>query len=77
MEIEKRIELVKKPPTEEIVLEQELRKLFETVNRPRHYIGLELSGKLHLGSLILTGYKINDFLESNIECNIFFADWHT
>lgn len=77
MDIEKRVDLIKKPPTEEIVLEQELKKLLETVNRPRHYIGLELSGKLHLGSLILTGYKINDFLEANVECNIFLADWHT
>ena len=77
MDIEKRLDLVKRQPTEEIVLLDELRKIFETVNRPRHYIGLEISGKLHLGSLILTGYKINDFLNAQVECNVFLADWHT
>lgn len=77
MDIEKRVDLVQRQPTEEIVLLDELRKIFETVNRPRHYIGLEISGKLHLGSLILTGYKINDFLNAQVECNVFLADWHT
>ena len=77
MDTEKRIDFVTKPPTEEIVLQEELRKLFENVSRPRHYIGLELSGKLHLGSLVLTGYKINDFLKAHVDCNVFLADWHT
>ncbi|MDP9197558.1 MAG: tyrosine--tRNA ligase [Thermoproteota archaeon] len=77
MDIEKRVDLVKREPTEEIVLSSELKSIFKTVNRPRHYIGLEISGKLHLGSLILTGYKINDFLDAQVECNVFLADWHT
>lgn len=77
MDVQERIALVKKDPTEEIITEGELKALFETKSRPRHYIGLEISGKLHLGSLILTGFKINDFIKAGIDCTVFLADWHT
>jgi len=77
MDVESRIGLVLREPTEEVVETQELREIFETNAKPRHYIGLEISGKLHLGSLILTGYKINDFIEAGIHSNVFLADWHT
>jgi tyrosyl-tRNA synthetase len=77
MDVERKIELVLKEPTEEVVEIQELRQIFQTNVKPRHYIGLEISGKLHLGSLILTGYKINDFIEAGVQCNVFLADWHT
>jgi tyrosyl-tRNA synthetase len=77
MDVESRIGLVLREPTEEVVEMQELRKIFETNAKPRHYIGLEISGKLHLGSLILTGYKINDFIEAGVHSNVFLADWHT
>src|SRR5919198_410803 len=55
----------------------ELRSLLETKAYPEHYIGLELSGKLHLGSLILTGFKINDFIKARVHTTVFLADWHT
>jgi tyrosyl-tRNA synthetase len=77
MDIEEKILLVQRPPTEEVVTLDELRTLFETRTSPKHYIGLEISGKLHLGSLILTGFKINDFIKAGIQSNIFLADWHT
>ncbi len=77
MDIEERIELIMREPTEEVITIEDLRSLLSTNARPRHYIGLEISGLLHLGSLILTGYKINDMIKAGIECNIFLADWHT
>ncbi|MBA3749938.1 MAG: tyrosine--tRNA ligase [Nitrosopumilus sp.] len=77
MDIEEKISLVQRPPTEEVVTVNELRTLFETKSSPKHYIGLEISGKLHLGSLILTGFKINDFIKAGIQTNVFLADWHT
>ena len=77
MDVESRIARVLKEPTQEVVELNELRQIFETKSKPRHYIGLEISGKLHLGSLILTGYKINDFIEAGVDCNVFLADWHT
>lgn len=77
MDLEERVALVSKPPTEEIVVLDELKKLFETNPHPNHYIGLEISGLLHLGSLITTGFKINDFLKAGVRCKVFLADWHS
>ena len=77
MDVEEKIRLIERPPTEEIVAPNELTALFETKTTPRHYIGLEISGKLHLGSLIITGFKINDFIKAGVQANVFLADWHT
>jgi tyrosyl-tRNA synthetase len=77
MDVEEKISLVQRPPTEEVVTMNELRTLFETKSSPKHYIGLEISGKLHLGSLVLTGFKINDFIKAGIRSHVFLADWHT
>ncbi|MFN4336921.1 MAG: tyrosine--tRNA ligase [Candidatus Nitrosocaldus sp.] len=77
MDLESRLELIAREPTEEIVTLEELRYLLETKTRPKHYIGLEISGLLHLGSLVLTGFKINDMIKAGVECTVFLADWHT
>lgn len=77
MDAAERIALVMREPTEEVITYEELKTLLETNNHPRHYIGLEISGILHLGSLILTGFKINDFIKAGINCTVFLADWHT
>ncbi|MCS7123621.1 MAG: tyrosine--tRNA ligase [Candidatus Aenigmarchaeota archaeon] len=77
MDIEERIELVKKSPTEEILTEKELRELFETNSKIEHYIGFEISGYLHLGTLFISGTKINDFDKANIKTKVFLADWHS
>jgi tyrosyl-tRNA synthetase len=77
MDLESRLSLITSAPTEEIVTMNELKNLLQTNTRPTHYIGLEISGKLHLGSLILTGFKINDLIKANFNTTIFLADWHT
>lgn len=77
MDATSKVELVTRPPTEEVVTQEELYNLFSTNSKPRHYIGLEISGFLHLGSLISTGFKINDFIKAGVDCNVFLADWHT
>lgn len=77
MDITEKVELIEKPPTEEIVTKKELIELFKTNSNPKHYIGIEISGFLHLGSLISTGFKINDFLKAKVNCTVFLADWHT
>ena len=41
MDIETKIELVKRKPTEEIVTEQDLREVFQNYSHPKHYIGYE------------------------------------
>ena len=77
MDIIEKVNLIERPPTEEIVTQEELIELFKTNSSPNHYIGLEISGFLHLGSLISTGFKINDFVKAGVKCKIFLADWHT
>ena len=77
MDVTEKVDLIAKPPTEEIVTEEDLLELLKTNSRPKHYIGLEISGFLHLGSLISTGYKINDFIKAGVDCTVFLADWHT
>lgn len=77
MDVLEKIELIERPPTEEVVTHEELVELFKTNSSPKHYIGLEISGFLHLGSLISTGFKINDFVKAGVNCTIFLADWHT
>ncbi|RMW34172.1 MAG: tyrosine--tRNA ligase [Nitrosopumilus sp.] len=77
MDITEKVDLIERPPTEEVVTRDELTELFKTNSSPKHYIGLEISGFLHLGSLISTGFKINDFAKAGVKCTIFLADWHT
>ncbi|MEW6528872.1 MAG: tyrosine--tRNA ligase [Candidatus Micrarchaeota archaeon] len=76
MDIEKRIELVCKAPTEEIVTQEDLKEIFETYNCPRHYIGFEISGKVHIGSGLTSLFKIRDFLDAGIKPTILLADYH-
>ena len=77
MDAQEKADLVARPPTEEVVTRDELISLFETDDSPRHYIGLEVSGPLHLGSLITAGFKINDLARAGARCTVFLADWHT
>ena len=77
LDITEKVDLILRPPTEEVVKQDELIELFKTNSSPKHYIGLEISGFLHLGSLISTGFKINDFTKAGVKCKIFLADWHT
>jgi len=77
LDIETKIELIKKPPTEEILTEPELRELLETNAHPGHYQGFEISGLLHLGNLVVSGFKINDLLKAGVKCQAYLADWHS
>lgn len=76
MDIEKRIELILKPPTEEIITEDELRNLLETENHPVAYNGFEPSGKMHLGTGLISAYKMKDFIEAGIKFKVYLATWH-
>ena len=73
LDITEKVDLILRPPTEEVVTQDELIELFKTNSSPKHYIGLEISGFLHLGSLISTGFKINDFTKAGVKCKIFLA----
>lgn len=61
---------------EETLTEEELRKLLESGKPIRHYIGLEISGKAHVGWVFMMK-KIKDLQDAGVEVQILLADWHT
>jgi len=76
MDLEKKVELVRRKPACEVLTEDELRSLFQTNEHPKHYIGFEISGFVHLGTGLCTTLKIKDMLEAGVKPTIFLADYH-
>jgi len=76
MTIEQKLNLIKRN-TEEILTEEDLKKLLESGEPIRHYIGFEISGKVHLGTGLVCMQKVKDFMDAGVDCLIFLADWHT
>ncbi|MEA1993828.1 MAG: tyrosine--tRNA ligase [Euryarchaeota archaeon] len=76
MNIEDRIELVKKPPTEEVITDDDLREVFETNDSPLGYQGFEPSGLAHLGTGLITALKTIDMIDAGMKFIIYLADWH-
>lgn len=74
MDISKKIELIK-DFAEEIVTEEELKKLFETNSRPVAYDGFEPSGiaPIHFGLLRATNLK--NMLKAGIRFKLYLADY--
>ncbi|MGI0100475.1 MAG: tyrosine--tRNA ligase [Candidatus Micrarchaeaceae archaeon] len=77
MDIETRLSIIRSEPFAEAITEQDLRAILETNAHPKHYLGLEISGIMHLGSLMLNGKKINDFDKAGVKTQVLLADWHT
>ena len=76
MNIEKKLELIKRN-VEEIIGEEELRLLIKENNNLKHYIGFEISGKIHLGTGLMCMQKVKDFMDAGVDCSVFLADWHS
>jgi tyrosyl-tRNA synthetase len=76
LDIETKIELITKPPTEEIITPQNLRQLLETEEHPIAYDGWEPSGLVHLGTGVICAYKIKDFIEAGIRYKAYLSTWH-
>lgn len=62
---------------DEVLTEDELRAALASERELKHYIGLEISGKIHLGTGLVSMGKIKDFMDAGITTTIFLADWHT
>jgi len=76
LDIAKRIELITKPPIEEVITMEELKTLLETKSNPVAYDGFEPSGYAHIASGLMRALKIGDLLEAGIKFKILIADWH-
>jgi tyrosyl-tRNA synthetase len=76
MTTDERINLITRNLEETLTIE-ELKALIESETPLKHYIGFEISGKVHLGQGLFTMMKVKDLVEAGAECTIFLADWHT
>lgn len=76
MEIKEKIDLITRN-CQEILTEDDLKKLLETGTELNHYIGFEISGLVHLGTGLMSMGKIADFLKAGVKCKILLADFHS
>lgn len=63
--------------TEEILGEEDLKKMLENGEQLRHYIGFEISNKPHIGHGLVCMSKVKDLQDAGAEVSIFLADWHS
>jgi len=76
MDLETRMELIMRPPTEEVITPEELRMLLEVNEHPIAYDGFEPSGLAHLPLALLRPIKLEDLLEAGCRFKLLLADWH-
>ncbi len=62
--------------TEEVLTQEDLKLLLDSKTPLKHYIGYEISGKIHLGTGPASMLKVKDFMDAGVDCSIFLADWH-
>jgi tyrosyl-tRNA synthetase len=76
LDVEKKIELVCRSPTEEVLTPEDLKSLLETEEHPIAYDGWEPSGLVHLGTGNVCAYKMKDFIEAGILFKAYLSTWH-
>jgi tyrosyl-tRNA synthetase len=62
---------------EEVLTREDLEHLVASGTPIRHYIGFEISGKIHLGTGLVCMGKVKDFVDAGAHATIFLADWHS
>ena len=75
MDIESRISLIKQVG-EEIVTEEELKKLLETKTRLIAYDGFEPSGNVHIAQGLMRAINVNKMIKAGCHFKMYVADWH-
>jgi len=71
----KKTELIERN-TSEIVTRDELKELFEREKTPVAYCGYEVSGPVHIGTLVAVSKQL-DFQQAGLKVKVLFADLHT
>ncbi len=77
MDAQAKLDLLLQEPVVEAVTREELKALLEGGRKPKHYIGFEISGMLHLGSGLLTKLVLDRLRSAGVETTIFLADLHS
>ena len=74
-DLDKKINLIKEVG-EEIVTEEELRKLLESGEEIIAYDGFEPSGQMHIAQGILRAINVNKMIKAGVKFKMLVADWH-
>ena len=74
MKIDEKIALIKRN-CQEIVTEEELKKLLQNKKTPSVYIGTAITGRPHIGYFVWV-LKVADFLKAGFKVKILLADFH-
>ncbi len=76
MDLESRLTLIMRAPTEEVVTHEELRALLQKQENPIAYNGWEPSGMVHLGTGLMCAYKMRDFIAAGVRFKAYLSTWH-
>jgi len=74
--VDEKLRLIRRN-TSEIIGDDKLKNMLEKNEKLNHYIGFEISGKIHLGTGLMSMLKIKDFMDAGVSCSVFLADWHS
>lgn len=75
MTTDEKIDLIREVG-EEIIGEDELRKLLESGEELIAYDGFEPSGQIHIAQGILRAINVNKMIKAGVRFRMFVADWH-
>ena len=73
--IEDRLDLIKQVG-EEIIQEEELKKLLESGEELIAYDGFEPSGQIHIAQGIVRAINVNKMIKAGVKFRMWVADWH-
>src|SRR3989344_4190166 len=74
MDVKNRFELIKRN-TQEIVGEEDLKKLLKEKKNPSVYLGTAITGRPHVGYFVWV-LKLGDFLKAGFKVKVLLADLH-
>ena len=74
MDVEQKLALIKRN-TQEIITEEELKKLLATKKKPVVYLGTSITGTPHIGYFVWAT-KMADFIRAGFEVKVLLADIH-
>lgn len=77
MDVEERLRLITRYPTEEVLTLEELKALLEIGHQLNHYIGFEISGYIHIGTGLVSMAKVVDLQKAGVRPTVFLADIHS
>ena len=58
----------------EVITAQELEE--KLAGNPKGYVGIEPSGRVHLGTGLIIGNKVRDLINEGVDMLVYLADWH-